>query len=359
MQMAPAVKARIVRNAIASLGIYTLPVALMFAALALTQAHPWEHLAIPHTPTHPLGPGSFFKLDRYGLVLFTLALGVVEFLLGLYDEHWRGNERTLDIVCFILPKIVVAPITAYFSLRLLPLVCPNLHGVFAWVSFGWACLIIAIADYLTQYWYHRLHHEIPWLWRFHRTHHSASYMGMVMASRQNILYTLFFSQTYLTAILVFAGLGPAAVAVRSVKSVITLTAHSSIPWDRVLERLISTPATHHAHHAATSDDGIGHYKGNFGNMFFIWDVIFDTAHISRQYPEYDGISHYRGDPWYSQIFWPIFKSNVPGSELAPGGPEVHPDVSIPGRKRAMPIAPERYLDGIQAGLHEGCGTRQS
>jgi len=92
--MAPAIKARIIRNAIASLVIYTLPVALMFGSLALAQAHPWEHLAIPHTTPHPLRPGSFFQLDRYGLVLFTLALGAVKFLLSLYDEHWRGNERT-------------------------------------------------------------------------------------------------------------------------------------------------------------------------------------------------------------------------------------------------------------------------
>ncbi len=64
-----------------------------------------------------------------------------------------------------------------------------------------ACLIIAIADDLTQYWYHRLHHQLPWLWRFHRIHHSAPYMGMAMASRQNLLYPVFFSQLYLTAAL--------------------------------------------------------------------------------------------------------------------------------------------------------------
>jgi len=48
------------------------------------------------------------------------------------------------------------------------------------------------------------------------------------------------------------------------------------------------------HHAATTDDGVGYYKGNFGNMFFLWDVIFGTAHISRQYPNPFGISHLRG-----------------------------------------------------------------
>ena len=39
---------------------------------------------------------------------------------------------------------------------------------------------------------HRLHHQLSFLWRFHRTHHSAPYMGMAMASRQNFIYTVFF-----------------------------------------------------------------------------------------------------------------------------------------------------------------------
>jgi hypothetical protein len=60
-------------------------------------------------------------------------------------------------------------------------------------------------------------------------------------------------------------------------------------------------------------------------MFFLWDVIFGTAHISRQYPKAYGISHYQGDPWYAQLLWPIFKSDVPGSELAADGPMVRVD----------------------------------
>jgi sterol desaturase/sphingolipid hydroxylase (fatty acid hydroxylase superfamily) len=353
MQMEPHLKARIVRNGLLSVLLYALPVLLMCVAFGMTGSHPWERMQVLQSAAahaaQTSGPWNWLRLDRYGLVVFTLALGLVEFAFGLYDEDWTKNERTLDIVCFVLPKLVVGPAVAYFSLKLLPLLIPDLRRIFAWVPFYWACLIIAVSDDLTQYWYHRLHHEIPWLWRFHRTHHSASYMGMAMASRQNLIYTFFFSQTYLTAILVFVGLGPAAVAVRTVKSIITTTAHSSIPWDKpfylyrilapiawILERLISTPATHHAHHAATTDDGVGFYKGNFGNMFFLWDVLFGTAHISRQYPSIYGISHYEGDPWYSQLLWPLLKSNVPGSELAADGPMVRTDAPITEREKTRP-----------------------
>lgn len=281
------------------------------------------------------------NLNGYGFSVLVLVLGVLEFSFGLYKKRWNKNEKWVDIACFTIPKLIVKPLVAYYSLLILPAILPGFKNVFNWVPFFWGCAIIAVADDLTQYWYHRLHHQVPWLWRFHRTHHSASYMGMAMASRQNIIYTIFFSQTYLTAALVYLGLGIPALVVKGIKGTITTLAHSSIPWDKpfykykilhplawVLERTISTPATHHAHHAATTDDGVGYYKGNFGNMFFWWDIIFGTAHISRQYPKAYGISHYEGDQWYAQLAWPLFKSKVPGSELAADGPMVRDDVPL-------------------------------
>ena len=62
-------------------------------------------------------------------------------------------------------------------------------------------------------------------------------------------------------------------------------------------------------------DGVGHYKGNFGNMFFIWDMIFGTGIITRKYPSGYGIKHYKQEEWYAQFLWPIFKSKKEGSEL--------------------------------------------
>jgi sterol desaturase/sphingolipid hydroxylase (fatty acid hydroxylase superfamily) len=329
-----------IRNAALSLFIYALPVFLMLGWFSLRGSRPWERVqAAAHAAA--LHPAAQTRVHSYGFMLFILALGVVEFSLGLYGDEWNKNEKALDLACFAIPKLVFAPFFAWFSLTVLPRFFPHQHNLFTWVPFVWGLLILCIADDLTQYWYHRLHHEIPWLWRFHRTHHSAPYMGMSMAGRQNAFYSIFFSQTYVTSVLVYLGFGPAAAVVLGVKSTITTLAHSSIAWDKplyryralhpiawVVERLISTPATHHAHHASTTDDGVGYYKGNFGNMFFLWDVIFGTGHISRQYPKEFGISHYEGDPWYAQLFWPVFKSNIPGSELAAGGPVVRTDERV-------------------------------
>jgi len=325
------VRQRLIRNALLSILIYAAPVLLMLLALSIVGPKPLGS-ASHHTTVLEQTLTSF---NAWGLGICVFLLGVVEFSLGLYENHWTRNEKWLDMASFALPYLVVKPLTAYFGLKLLPLLLPGMRNAFDWVPFLWGFAIICVADDLTQYWYHRLHHEIPWLWRFHRTHHSAPYMGMAMSNRQNLIYTIFFSQMYLTSALTYFGLGVPAIFVLALKSGIVAGAHSSIPWDRplyehrflhplawVLERFISTPATHQAHHADTADDGVGYYKGNFGNMFFLWDVIFGTAHISRRYPTSYGISHYEGDEWYAQLLWPIFKSKVEGSELAPGGPMV-------------------------------------
>lgn len=317
--------------------IYALPVTLMLVYYSATNQYPW---ASPSSKDLPFKAPYFLEavfrhLATWGLVVLTIGIGLVELIAGLYRGKWNKNEAAIDVISFIVPKIILRPTIVYVTLHILPLVLPGRAGVFSWVPFGWGCLIIAVADDLTQYWYHRLHHQIPWLWRFHRTHHSADYMGMFMAARQNFIYTVFFSQIYLTAVLTYLGLGYAALFVGGVKLIITLTAHSSIPWDRplykykilhpiawILERTVSTPATHHAHHADTMEDGIGYYKGNFGNMFFIWDIIFGTAKITRQYPTGYGIKHYKEEEWYAQFLWPIFKSKKEGSELSANGPVV-------------------------------------
>jgi len=50
----------------------------------------------------------------------------------------------------------------------------------------------------------------------------------------------------------------------------------------VLERLISTPATHHAHHADSNDDGIA-LQGNLATCF-LYGMLSSYGIITRKYP---------------------------------------------------------------------------
>ena len=103
----------------------------------------------------------------------------------------------------------------------------------------------------------------------------------------------------------------------------------SHPLAWALERTISTPATHWAHHALTNDDGIGHYKGNFGNLLFFWDVLFGTAHITRKYPAEVGLRDdqlFGHERWDHQMFYPLLQSSREYSALKFGG-QIYSDES--------------------------------
>ena len=85
------------------------------------------------------------------------------------------------------------------------------------------------------------------------------------------------------------------------------------PLAWVLERTVSTPATHWAHHALTNDDGVGHYKGNFGNLLLVWDLLFGTAKITRRYPERVGLQDdllFGKERWFIEMFYPLFQSRA-------------------------------------------------
>ena len=148
--------------------------------------------------------------------------------------------------------------------------------------------LLLIGDDLTQYLWHRASHT-PLLWPLHRAHHSAAYMSVRITYRNNFFYYLMMPGLWIGGVAVYLGFGPIYAAYLVIKLAVILGAHCAWAWDAplyriralhplmwVLERTISTPATHWAHHALTNEDGIGHYKGNFGNLLFFWDVLFGS-----------------------------------------------------------------------------------
>src|ERR1017187_4628359 len=162
MKVQTEVRNKIAGNALASLLIYALPVLLMFAGFYWTGQRPWtqDSARVATSSQHLLQ-----NMSNYGLLMFVLCLGALEFAFGLYEDRWTRNESLLDIACFAVSHLVIKPVTIYFGLLALPWLLPGAKNLFSWVPFWWGFCIIGIADDLTQYWYHRLHHQVPWLWR--------------------------------------------------------------------------------------------------------------------------------------------------------------------------------------------------
>src|SRR6201993_2422648 len=215
-----------------------------------------------------------------------LGLVAMEFITRRYQTTVRGNatanDTWLELLMFVSLIAITQPIALLGSNALCNWLMPAQHN--AWANLPWWAMagLLLIGDDLTQYLWHRASHT-PLLWPLHRAHHTAHYMSLRITYRNNVFYYLMMPGLWVSGVLVYLGLGKAYLVYVVLKLTIIMGAHSAVPWDRplyripalrplawLLEHTISTPATHWAHHALTNDDGVGHYKGNFGNMLFVW-----------------------------------------------------------------------------------------
>ena len=115
--------------------------------------------------------------------------------------------------------------------------------------------------------------------------------------RNATLYYALMPGLWFTGLLIYLGMGYVYLFYLPIKLVFILLAHSGTRWDRflfkykilhpiawVIERTITLPSTHYAHHGLTEEDGISHPNGNFGNLLFFWDVLFGTAKNYKKIP---------------------------------------------------------------------------
>jgi len=204
---------------------------------------------------------------------------------------------------------------------------PGWAGSLASMPLWQAVLLIVIpADFL-HYWYHRLGHTLPVMWRMHRTHHTATAMSITVAYRENWRWFLFMPDIWYAGVMVYLGLGEAVLISHLIFGCANVLVHSGFAWDRglyrlrwlapltwLLERLIQLPSTHRAHHAELDDHGNPPHH-NFAQLLFIWDTMFGTANFTRdRYPQRYGIPKDPGDPWYVQLWWPLLRSKKSDSE---------------------------------------------
>ncbi len=246
-----------------------------------------------------------------------------------------ANDTKLELFMFLSLVAITQPLAMLTTAKLGTWLAPEYKDVLTdwpwWAMVG----ILILCDDLTQYWWHRLSHS-PLLWPLHRAHHSAAYMSIRITYRNNFFYYLMMPGLWFAGILLYMGVSGMVYALYVVvKLGVIMGAHCAWRWDEplykiralrplmwVLERTISTPATHWAHHAITQKDGVGHYKGNFGNLLFIWDIIFGSAYITRKYPKQVGLKDdqlFGQEHWYHQMFFPLFQSKREFSALKKGG----------------------------------------
>ena len=260
---------------------------------------------------------------------FMLLLGILEAIGGLYKNSNRTKDDWwIEIMSFIHSSTVSKPLIVIVTTFLMLRAVPQWEGMFREVSLWYTLPFVVLLDDLIQYWYHRKAHEWKWLWNLHRPHHSGPDMGVLVTFRENIFYVILIPNIWFLAVATYLGMGVAVALGLIMKYIVVVGAHSEVRWDSwlyqhkylhplawIIERTISTPATHFAHHGKSAKDGISNPNGNFSNMFFFWDIMFGTALITRQYPAEFGIENDPKDHWAAHLYWPIIKSDKPNSDI--------------------------------------------
>ena len=183
---------------------------------------------------------------------------------------WAGN--------IAISPLIVLPITAMAALYS-PVVRPEFLQ-------GWAGVFvdILILD-LAIYWWHRLNHEIPFLWRFHEVHHLDERLDTTSAVRFHFGEVIM--SAFARAIPILA-LGIPLTTVVIFELLVLLSAifqHSNISLsprlERALSRVFITPSIHWVHHHAIRTDT----DSNYGTILSIWDPIFGTRSKTERTPE--------------------------------------------------------------------------
>ena len=242
-------------------------------------------------------------------------------------EGQTSDDAKVEIISTLMLLAVTQPAILLSAAWLLSTFAPQTENIMIGLPIVAQFGMLLIFDDMLQYWWHRASHTFPWLYNLHRSHHNQEYLSVRVVYRNNLFYYAMMPGIWLSGFLIYMGLGWAYAIYIVIKMAVIIGAHSDVRWDGplykikwlsplmwVVERTISTPSTHSAHHGRHKDDGVTHYKGNFGNLLFFWDVLFGTAKITRQLPKEFGVENLEPVTLGEQLAWPVFRGR--GSKSA-------------------------------------------
>ena len=141
---------------------------------------------------------------------------------------------------------------------------------------------------------HYLFHRVPWLWEFHKVHHSAEVLTPFSAGRVHPVDDLAgYAMTGLfggtAAALCETAFGADALVMNPWQLHVVLLlfflfgfhlrhSHVWLPYTGLLGRVLISPAHHQVHHSSAER----HWDRNMGFIFAFWDWIFGTLHVPER-----------------------------------------------------------------------------
>jgi sterol desaturase/sphingolipid hydroxylase (fatty acid hydroxylase superfamily) len=139
------------------------------------------------------------------------------------------------------------------------------------------------------YWAHRIEHKVPFLWEFHKLHHSEERMNSSTWARDHFLQAAWRAvfPAFTFGLVLQLGVAKAAsvgVYATFFTSALSMFYHSGVrlhlPW---LNAVLVTPQVHRIHHSVAP----AHHNKNFADFLPVFDIVFGTYRKPRrdEFPE--------------------------------------------------------------------------
>ena len=144
-----------------------------------------------------------------------------------------------------------------------------------WTQF---LLMFVIADFI-QWNIHRMLHRVPWMWEFHKVHHSVKEMGFAAHLRFHWMETIIYKTCqYIPLAMIGFGIDDFFI-IHIIAVAIGHLNHANLGWDYgPLKYIFNNPKMHIWHHAKELPEHMP-YGMNYGLSLSIWDYLFGTAHV--------------------------------------------------------------------------------
>ena len=167
---------------------------------------------------------------------------------------------------------------------------------------GWLQLFVffILLDFV-QWFTHILLHRFPFLWQFHKIHHSVKEMGFAAHLRYHWMENIFYKPLKTIAVMLLGGFEPEqAYIVHFIAITIGHLNHANIKlsWGP-FKYILNNPVMHLYHHAYELPSG--KFGVNFGIGLSVWDYLFRTNYV----PEDGGqiTLGFKGDDEIPKSFW--------------------------------------------------------
>lgn len=148
------------------------------------------------------------------------------------------------------------------------------------LSMIWQLLIFFVILDFVQWFTHVLLHRFPFLWEFHKVHHSVAEMGFAAHLRYHWMENIFYKPLKTIGVMVLGGFEPEqAYIVHFISITIGHLNHANIKLTYgPLKYIFNNPVMHLWHHVYNLPKGRAHGI-NYGISLSLWDYIFGTASI--------------------------------------------------------------------------------